>query len=202
MSGEATTTAGRYATTVREDAAGHPATDTLRIRYQGYVLRQGRDLLALLPREGVRDLVRAYRARPDGSTALTQPLLEDLAAFAATLLPLPPFGVWLEDFSRHRAAHLEQSEPPLADGPAAPGGESVTVDVRSFAMAGQEWMGELRVRPVPEGWRGSVLFHRPGAEKAGCTGEIFRERDLTALRERFDACDGVTLQAFLRSTLP
>lgn len=200
----ATIDGGRYS--VREGgpavATAHPATETLHLRYDGYVLRQGRELLAILPREGVRELVRRYRSEVPREAGAGEPRLDDLARFAATLLPLPPFGVWLDDFTAHRAAHLAETEPPLRDGPDAPDGESVTVDVRSFAATGEEWIGELQVRSVASGWRGSLHFHRPGASKAACTGEVFRERDLTTLRERFRSLDLPTLQAFLRSSLP
>lgn len=198
--------AGRYAVRdagpVAPTGTTHPATETLRLRYEAYRLRQGRELLAILPREGVRALVRRYRGDVPHDERAGEPHLDDLARFAATLLPLPPFGVWLDDFTAHRAAHLADAEPPMRDGPEAPDGESVAVDVRSFVAAGEEWIGELQVRSVQAGWRGSLHFHRPGAAKAGCTGEVFRERDLTSLRERFRALDQPTLQAFLRSSLP
>ncbi len=192
----------RDASTQAQAGPGHPATETLRLRYEAYVLRQGRELLTLMPREGVRALVRRIRAELPRETEPNDPLLDDLARYAATLLPLPPFGVWLGDFTAHRAAHLAQTDPPLRDGPEAPDGESVAVDVRSFSATGEEWIGELQVRSVPAGWRGSLHFHRPGAAKSGCTGEVFRERDLTTLRERFRSLDTPTLQAFLRSSLP
>lgn len=202
MTGDVATGNVRYAGAGRDTGQAHPATDTLRLRYEGYVLRQGRDLLALLPRSGVRELLRAYRRQPRAGVGGEGPTIDELAVFASTLLPLPPFGVWAQDFSAHRGAYLAQTEPPLADGPTAPDGEPVTVNVRTFSADGHDWVGELLVRPVPEGWRGSIHFHRPGAERAGCTGEVFREGDLTTLRDRFSACDSATLQAFLRSALP
>lgn len=192
----------RYASLPRPGQAAHPATETLRSRYGAYRRRQGRDLLSLLPRDGLRDVLRVYRDTQGGASPSGEPTLDDLADFAATLLPLPPLGVWLEDFRDHRASYLAQTEPPLADGPTAPAGDTVTVDVRSFHAAGGEWVAELQVRSVPEGWRGSIHFHHPGEARAGCTGEVFREDEVTALRDRFRACDPPTLQAFLRSVLP
>jgi hypothetical protein len=188
------------ATPVVAGQALHPATDTLRARYDGYRRRQGRELLVLVPREGLRALLRAH-SRELGAAPRSDPGLDALADFAASLVPLPPFDVWVEDFRDHRAAHLTQSDPPLADGPGAPAGDSVTIDVLTFSSGNEEWVAELQVRSVPEGWRGSIHFHRPGEAGAGCTGEVFREPHVTALRERFRGCDGGTFRAFLRSVL-
>lgn len=202
MQGELSPTAARYAPTAPRGPETHPATDALRARYESYRRRQGRDLLAMIPRDGVRALLRASHIAGERTDHDVGPALAELAAYAATLLPLPPFEVWLEDFNRNRAAHLALTEPPLADGPTAAGGDAVTVDVRTFAADGSEWVGELHVRSVPQGWRGAVHFHHPGAARMACTGEVFREPQLATLRERFRTADGATLRAFLRSALP
>jgi hypothetical protein len=176
----------------------HPATAALRLRYEAYCERQGRDLLVLLPREGVRALVRRLRDR-DREAEVT---LDRLAVLAVELLPLPPFRVWLEDFHRNRAAHFEIAESPTGDGPNSPDGVPVTVEVRSFAVGVDEWVASLCVHPVERGWHGSIHFHRPPDPQAVRTADVFREVDASAVRERFRAFDAHTLQAFLRSALP
>lgn len=202
MQGEVAAPGTRYAPTGPRELESHPATEVLRARYEGYLRRQGRDLLTMIPREGVRALVRESRLAGGLTDQEVRPALAELAAFAATLLPLPPFDVWLEDFNRNRSAHLALTEPPLTDGPTVSGGAPVTVDVRTFAADGCEWVSELHVRSVSQGWRGAVHFHRPGAARVACTGEVFREAHLASLRERFRAADNATLRAFLRSALP
>lgn len=192
----------RYAQIPRQGTAeNHPATEALRARYEAYRHRQGRDLLTILPREGVRALVRQFRSG-QGEAVGGEPTLEQLAAYCAELLPLPPFGAWLEDFHRNRGAHLEDVEPPLAEGPVVPGGEPVTVDVRAFAVGSVEWVAALCVHPVEEGWRGAIQFHRPPERDSVRTTDIFREEHLTPVRERFHGFDEATLRAFLRSALP
>ena len=195
-----TTGATRYAGLTRADVDAHPATEVLRRRYRAYRTRQGRDLLALIPREGVRELLKAYRrdAERDGA-----PELDALAVFVADRLPLPPFGVWLEDFHRHRADHLALTDPPLSDGPASVDGAPVTTDVRTFqAPDGDEWVASLTVRAAGPGWHGAIHFHRPPDIRAFPTTDVFRESDVTAVRDRFSSLDRATLQAFLRSVLP
>ncbi len=192
----------RYAHIPRQGPAeSHPATEALRARYEAYRQRQGRDLLAIVPREGVRALVRQFRAG-QGEAVRGEPTLEQLAAHCAELLPLPPFGAWLEDFHLNRGAYLVDVEPPLAEGPAVPGGEPVTVDVRTFVVASAEWVAALCVHPVEEGWRGAIQFHRPPERDSVRTADIFREEHLTPVRERFRSFDEATLRAFLRSALP
>lgn len=198
MAPDAPTEAARYARTARAAETASPATEALRLRYAAYRLRQGRDLLTLLPREGVRSLVRL--ARSEDTRA--EPSFEDLARLAADLLPLPPFGAWLEDFHRHRAEHLAIAEPPVSAGPVTPAGESVTLEVRGFRTGNEEWVASLVVHEVPEGWRGAVHFHRPPETRSVRTADIFREADVTAVRDRFRAFDEATLGAFLRSSLP
>jgi hypothetical protein len=190
--------AGRYVGAGRPLADPFPATEALRLRYAGYRTRQGRDLLALMPREGVRSLLRLLRAREPE----VEPTLDRVAVLAAEILPLPPFRIWLEDFHRHRAEHLAQAGPPVAAGPAAPEGEAVTIDVRSFSTGPEEWVAALLVHAVDEGWRGAIHFHRPPEARSVRTADIFREADVTAVRDRFRGFDGVTLAAFLRSALP
>jgi hypothetical protein len=188
---------GRYAIP-RVVPDSYPATAALRLRYEAYRERQGRDLLVLLPREGVRALVRRLRERePDGEVTLDR-----LASIAVDLLPLPPFRVWMEDFHHNRSAHFEISEPPMGDGPSSPDGEPVTVEVRSFSVGSDEWVASLCVHPVACGWHGSIHFHRPPERHTVRTADVFREREADAVRERFRTFDAHTLEAFLRSALP
>lgn len=195
---EQATGAARYAGFARPGVDAHPATEVLHRRYDAYRARQGRDLLALMPREGVRRLLKAFREQGGHP----EPELETLAVFAAARMPLPPFGVWLEDFHRHRAEHLELAGPPLSDGPQAAEGAPVTVDVRTLRVGAAEWVASLAVHPVSTGWRGAIYFHLPPDSRSFPTADVFREEDVTSVRRRFADLDQATLQAFLRSVLP
>ncbi|MEJ2539814.1 MAG: hypothetical protein P8188_07575 [Gemmatimonadota bacterium] len=178
---------------------------SLRERYESYRRAQGRALLDLLSREGLRSVLR----HPGGALDAAAPGMEgappsdDLGALAlrcADLLPLPPFPVWVEDFHRHRRAYVDQPGPPLA--PEAEDGRPVTVDVRTLRHRGQVWVAGLAVRRVGALWVGHVPFHRPGEPGSVQTGEILREDSPLAVRQRFQEFDERTLQALLRSALP
>lgn len=190
----------RYAGVGQRQPERYPATDALRARYGAYRLRQGRELLALVPREVVRELHRRMLDE-HGSDSDIEPI-QRLAGFCADLLPLPPFDEWVQDFHRHRDAYLAETEPPLSEGPSAPNGEPVAVDVRAFWFHSCEWIAGLWVLPDAEGWRGAIHFHDASGERAVRTADIFREAHLTTVRERFRMFDGPTLEAFLRSALP
>lgn len=181
--------------------ASLPATRALRERYLRYRLQQGRELLTLLPREGIRSLLR-QRLAGERPASESQFAMEELASACADLLPLPPFEVWLRDFQTNRPAHLEVDVLGSA-GPEGPEGAPVTVAVRSFLADGEAWTAELVVRADPPGsWCGSLHFRRGEGRALARTGEVFREAGAQRVRERFRAFDDHTLRAFLRSCLP
>lgn len=173
-----------------------PVSKALTRRYLEYRLRQGRELLALIPREGRRELIRACRARTGGGESI-----EGLADFCADLLPLPPLAGWLADFQEHRAAHLALDDP-SAVGPRSPDGSPVIVGVRELRHDDRGWVAQLLVAPRDGGWEGAIHFHSPDAATAVRTGGVFRETEVEAIRHRFDALDPSTVTAFLRSALP
>jgi hypothetical protein len=127
-------------------------------------------------------------------------MLDWLAGHCATLLPLPPFERWAEDFYRARSAYDPIPGPPMA--PAAPDGSPVTVEVRSLAFGGGHWTAGLALRPEGGGWTGHIRFHAREEGPVYATGEVFREGSPLAVRQRFQGFDDHTLGAFLRSALP
>lgn len=181
-------------------SAASPATLALRERYQAYRLRQGRDLLNLIPREGLREVVRACRPLTALSPG-TDVSLDDLSSFCADLLPLPPLSVWMADFQQHREAHLADQAAAEA-GPRTPEGTPVAVAVRHFRSSGSEWAGQLLVWPCKGRWEGAIQFHRDETARVWRTAAIFQESSVSAIRQRFDIFDDSTLSAFLRSSLP
>lgn len=191
--------AGERAVRAAGGAVASPATLALRERYQAYRLRQGRDLLNLIPREGLREVVRA--CRPLSARPGTDVSLDDLSAFCADLLPLPPLSIWMADFQQHRDAHLADQAAAEA-GPRTPEGTPVAVAVRHFRSGGLEWAGQLLVWPCEGRWEGAIQFHRDETARVWRTAAIFQEPSVSAIRNRFDIFDDSTLSAFLRSSLP
>lgn len=183
-------------------------SETLRERYRSYRLNQGRELLALLPAEGLRGVLRHLQGdssapgRTGGRTSELDEVvtLEDLAHRCADLLPLPPFEVWAEDFHRARAAYESQPGPPLA--PRAEDGRPVTVAVRTIRYQGGAWVAGLGLRPLDTLWVGHVRFHAAGDPDFVQTGDILREPTPEEVRRRFREFDDRTLEALLRSVLP
>lgn len=186
--------------TARSRELASPATVALRERYRAYRLRQGRDLLNLIPREGLREVVRACRPLA-GLTPGADVSLDDLSSFCADLLPLPPLSVWMADFQGNREAHLADQAAAEA-GPRTPEGTPVVVAVRHFRAVGHEWAGQLLVWPCEDRWEGAIQFHRDETARVWRTAAIFQEPSVTAIRQRFDIFDDTTLSAFLRSSLP
>lgn len=173
-----------------------------RARYREYRRRQATGLLSLLPEDAVRPL---YRHALAWAQALGKGDPRDplglLVTFCEEMLPLPPFEVWMADRAAYPAAHLDEA----GAGPAgadAPAGDPVTVAVRDLEAHGERWNAELDVRPDGEVWRGHITFRTSDGSKAHSTGEIFREGEAFAVRERFLEFDDHTLQAFLRSATP
>ncbi|MEQ9569483.1 MAG: hypothetical protein RLN75_04780 [Longimicrobiales bacterium] len=174
-----------------------PATSAQQERYHAYRMRQGRDLLNLVPREGLRRVIQACRPGGDKSDVS----LDELAAFCADLLPLPPLSEWMIDFQRNRGAHLADEAPSDA-GPRSPDGTPVVVAVRHFRYRGRDWVGQLLVWPRDARWEGAIQFHGDDEDRTWRTAPIFRESSVTAIRERFRIFDDPTVAAFLRSALP
>lgn len=182
-------------------AAGRVHSPSLRERYLAYRQAQGRELLNVIPREGVRSLLRHFRADAPGDAPREgEDLLEWLALRCGDLLPLPPFELWVRDFHQARGAYATEPGPPLA--PEAPGGEHVTVEVRSHRYQGKEWVAALAVRPQHDLWVGHIRFHPQQESAVFTTGDIFREASPVEVRQRFHTFDEHTLNAFLRSALP
>ncbi|MDT8368190.1 MAG: hypothetical protein RQ745_03210 [Longimicrobiales bacterium] len=177
------------------------ANPSLRARYEVYRRQQGRDLLALLPREGLRALLRTREGRSEGFDGATQDDFEALARRCAELLPLPPFEVWARDFARNRAAYGGPEAPPLA--PPAGSDAPVTVAVAEFTSEhGEEWVASLELSAVGPLWAGTVRFHDSLASVTCRTGPILRETHPEEVRARFTGFNRTTLNALLRSALP
>jgi hypothetical protein len=179
----------------------------LRDRYLAYCSDQGRELLNIIPREGVRSLLRHFRLNGGVSPFVNK--VEDpedrgtlywLAERAMEILPLPPFEVWVQDFHLSRFEYATVPGPPMA--PEAPDGEPVTVELRNIQRDAEEWVAALAVRPRAQDWVGHIRFHSPGVSQVFTTGEIFQESNPTDVRQRFRDFDDRTLGAFLSSTLP
>lgn len=173
----------------------------LRSRYEAYRVQQGRDLVALLPREGLRALLREMHEAGTAFGFGSTDGFEALAHRCADLLPLPPFEVWARDFANNRVAYGGPEAPPLAPTRAAE--DAVTVAVVEFLSdRGEEWVASLDVRQVDLRWTGTVRFHRPTSAATCRTGPILRESDPESVRARFAGFDRTTLSALLRSALP
>lgn len=181
------------------EGTGETRAPLLRI-YRGYRRRQISALLALLPPDAVRPLYRrARRWAMDRDAHDEKDPLATLFRFCGTVLPLPPFPVWLADFRDHRASYLEE-----IDG-APPGvaeGVSVTMDVRTLTEGGSRWYATLSIFRRDDSWRGYVAFRADGSDMSVRTADIFHAADPVEIRDRFRQFDEETLKAFLRSTLP
>lgn len=186
--------------TVRDAPVRAPAhSPSLRERYEQYRAAQGRDLLTVIPREGIRSLIRHLRTRGHPPPAPEGDTLRWLATRCADLLPLPPFEVWARDFHGSRDAYEGLPGPPLA--PETGDGEPVTVEVRTLKEGDREWMAALALRPLDGQWVGHIRFHPAGESRGFTTADIFREASPGAVRRRFRSFDTHTLGAFLRSCL-
>lgn len=174
---------------------------SLRERYDAYCQSQGRELLNIIPREGVRSLLRHFGGEHRvASLSGDEDLLEWLARRCRDLLPLPPFEEWVSDFRSGRSAYVAVPGPPMA--PRTADGAPVTVDLRSVRYHGEEWVAALALRPQDDQWVGHIRFHLHDAVSAYTTAEVFREPSPVEVRERFHSFDDRTLGAFLRSALP
>ena len=183
-----------------------PPTDARELllgRYDAYCMQQAAALPALLPREGVRALYRAARARVTGE--ITDPLAL-LLEQCRRVLPVPPFEVWAEDYLKNRPSYLDEMERGAGPAKTAP----VVVDLRRLQHAGQSWVAGLSVFHEPPSWRGFITFHPEVTTSADApaatiprhrTADVFREDRSEDVRERFQSFTETTLQAFLRSAI-
>ncbi len=188
--------------------------DTLHALYERYCDTEARELLALIPREGLRSLWgRAReRAQPPGEGAEGRrpgepppDALDLLRAETRALLPLPPYEVWVRSYLDRRGAYLERMGIPSAPERAGP----VTVAVRPVDAI---WWAHLNLERREDGWVGHLAFHMGAeAERIGAAGgvrgggrttDIFRGESPDEIRERFREFTAYTLQAFLRSVTP
>lgn len=171
--------------------------------YEAYRRHQARALLALMPREGLRELyglARDVRASADaGAKGRVLDPMDALLGFVERFLPLPPFHVWCQDVRTNPGAHLD--EPWMADAlPAAAAPR--TVAVREEHLRGGPWRVELRVHHEREEWRGHLAFTGGAQSRSWRTGDVLREPTAGLLVERFHELGVLTLDAFLRSILP
>lgn len=158
-----------------------------------------RALLGLLPREAVRSMYRrSCSERPVEDDSEPDPL-NLLLRFCESILPLPPFDVWLEDFRDHPRSHLDDmdqsAEAPSSSSPA-------TLETRRLVRDTDQWIVRLRGFRDEGAWRGYIAFEERASGSVHRTSLIFRERDAWDLRERFLGFRPATLEAFLRSSLP
>ena len=177
-----------------------PSHDELSARYIEYRRQQARELVSLLPDEAVRPLYRrAMSASRDAAVGSRDDPLGVLLAYCETILPLPPYSVWVEDALAHPGVYVAD----LADSPSAPTAAApATLVARRFDRAGQGWVARLRGFRDRDAWRGYIAFEELGQSGVHRTALIFREAEPEDLLERFLGFESTTLDAFLRSSLP
>jgi hypothetical protein len=202
--------------------------ETLRSLYERYCDTEARELLALIPREGLRSLWGRARERAiagEGKDAAglrpgepPMEALEWLRAEARDLLPLPPYESWVKAYVTGRAAFLERmgiASVPERSGP-------VTVAVRPVNAI---WWAHLNMERRDFGWVGHIAFHMGadaavpdgaagaaagaagGAGASGSNGgfrttDIFRGESPEEIRDSFREFTSHTLEGFLRSVHP
>jgi len=167
--------------------------------YEAYCRRETSLLLSLVPREAVRTLYGRARdwALEAGLHERKDPMAT-LLAYCRSLLPLPPFDVWLEDYEGHRLLYMHEMAgiPHVPPAPAP-----VAVELRNVQHEGDEWFATLNVIHDGEVWRGHIAFHTDTCASLHRTADIFCEENLAELRQRFRTFTPASISAFLRSTL-
>jgi len=173
------------------------APETLRNLYVLYCRDEARELVQMLPPEGRRQMLRVL-ARSG------EPSISRLLDLARTLLPLPPYDVWVEAYLSNRKSYLER-----LGIPAIPEREDpVTVAIRPVAG---RWWAHLNLRQRDRRWFGFISFHPeaslsedrgPQVGLALRTAEIFRGEDAGEIKQRFLAFGEAAMQGFLRSVTP
>lgn len=162
--------------------------------YERYCEHEARGLLALLPRAGLRALYSLARTWAEGEGVPRDPIALAVEQ-ARSLLPLPPYEVWLESYLRDRAPFLDalgiasvpaRTEPVLVDVRELDGG--LTVELH-LSCRGTDWVGFLL-------FRGSDYSENMMGQR---TADIFRGNDPDELLARFREFRPATFAAFLRS---
>jgi len=176
---------------------------SLRAAYQRYREREAQAFLRMIPRAGIRPLyaeARAWAART-GVHEGKDPMAS-LVAFCKERLPLPPFGVWLEDVRAHPGSHAQAtSEHTLSEEDRVPN----EVAVRRLEYAGRPWTAGLNVFHQGGNWRGFISFQSADATGPGAsvrTSTVFCEPQLDTVTRVFQDFTSTTLSGFLRSVLP
>jgi len=172
--------------------------DDLRREYAEYRMRQGRELVFLLPPDAVRPLLRRMHRQAVPADRLRDDPLAALADYCANLLPLPPFDVWLGDVREHPDEYLESLDSP---GGAPTVSAPATLDARCFERAGTEWIARLRAFRDQGAWRGFITFHSRDGDPVQRTSLVFREEGPREVRERFLTFESAALESFLRSAM-
>jgi len=175
----------------------------LRQRYGAYRSRQAARLVQMLPREAIRPLYRRARDQARRADLLHDSGESDplalLTAYCQTLIPLPPFHVWLADLRIHPEGHFadleESADGPTADAPS-------TMGVRPLEVRGRRWLAHLRSFREAGLWRGYISFEEGASGRVHRTAAVFCETGAGELRDRFYSFEDAALEAFLRSTLP
>ena len=174
--------------------------DDLRREYAEYRMRQGRELVFLLPPDAGSSTAAedAPAGRACRSASGDDPLAA-LADYCANLLPLPPFDVWLGDVREHPDEYLESLDSP---GGAPTVSAPATLDARCFERAGTEWIARLRA--FRDQGRMAWFHHLPLPGTAiPCSVPLssFREEGPREVRERFLTFESAALESFLRSAM-
>lgn len=182
----------------------HPVEtkEILFFRYHAYRQRQVSQLLHVMPREGVRDLYGKARdwAKSQGVHDSRDPMTA-LLRYCETILPLPPFEVWLADREANPLGHLEDvSNNGAIGGETRPG----RLETRTFEARGSTWMASLHVFRRDGAWRGFVQFSEVRIDEGPRyhTANIFNEDSPSEIRRRFLDFGEPSLTAFLTSVLP
>ncbi len=197
-----------------------PGLEGLRGLYERYCDHEARQLLTLIPKEGLRAVYAEARALhraeqptvPPGTSApgpetagghaTTEvdhaPVVDPLALaveFVRGVLPLPPWEVWVHHYLRDRRPFLEALG--VEAFPARE--EPVLVDVRTL---GPDWTVGLQLFCRDREWRGFLCFMSRSDGLEYRTTEIFRGARPEEFRDRFRDFQPATLEAFFRSVAP
>ena len=182
---------------------GRAQASDLRRRYQEYCTREAEAFVRLIPRAGIRPLYGAAREwAKDRELHDTRDPMSALLAYLLSVLPLPPFEVWLADREANRFDHVVAWEGRPAGAEASP---AATADRRIVRHRRRSWDARLRLFREGTRWRGYIAFEPNralGGPVSFRTANIFLDRDPSAIRDRFREYHDETLRGFLRSVLP
>ena len=180
---------------IRPGRASEPP-ESLRGLYERYCESEAMELVSLVPRGELRAFYRqaARWTAERGGLDASDPLAT-VRRYARSVLPLPPYPVWLDAFVANREAFLER----LGVGSTPVRDEPVLIAVRE---CGDGWHAALCLVGSTGRWTGFLQFHRHGTVPSYRTADIFVGNDADEIRDRFLSFDANTLTAFLRSVLP